>query len=287
MGLGRNCIRLLLEQHRTRPFSGAVLELGRQDIYASLDEMKEWARIHSVALRDVAASASNKPHLREKKYVDDVTAFKALGFDAVESLDVSSYEGATYVHDMNLPVPAALHAKYDLIFDGGTIEHIFDQASVFRNIGAMLKVGGRVIHVSPSSNHMDHGLYMYSPTLFFDYYWANGYEIAGSYLLQYDIFAHETTPTLVYEYVPGNMPRGVGYDARRCWAVFFVAVKTAASRNDAIPQQGCWLKAKSGNGAPPAPRGPITAPRGRVRELIDRVRDEMSPAEGLHFIGEY
>jgi hypothetical protein len=52
--------------------------------------------------------------------------FEALGAEELICTDVSDYEGATLIHDMNAPLPAAYAGKFDLVFDGGTLEHIFN-----------------------------------------------------------------------------------------------------------------------------------------------------------------
>src|SRR5439155_26265068 len=52
--------------------------------------------------------------------------FEALGASVVHSIDASDFEGATHVHDMNVPICDALKGAYSLVFDGGTLEHIFD-----------------------------------------------------------------------------------------------------------------------------------------------------------------
>lgn len=41
-------------------------------------------------------------------------------------MDYSDRENPTHVHDLNLPVPDVFHEEYDAIFDGGTLEHIFN-----------------------------------------------------------------------------------------------------------------------------------------------------------------
>src|SRR3954451_10867827 len=51
--------------------------------------------------------------------------FAHLGADRVDSLDASGYEGATYAHDMNEPLPTQLEEAYSFVFDGGSLEHVF------------------------------------------------------------------------------------------------------------------------------------------------------------------
>ena len=109
--------------------------------------------------------------------------FRYLGSASISSLDVSPYEGADIVHDLTLPVPDHLHTRFDTIFDGGTIEHIFDIAAVFRNIGAMLAPGGLFLSVNAANNQLGHGLYQFSPELMWRAFGPeNGYSVEAMYL---------------------------------------------------------------------------------------------------------
>ena len=94
------------------------------------------------------------------------TLFKELGFSNTDSIDCSPYESATIVHDMNNPIPQNLKNKYDYIYDGGTIEHIFNIAQVIDNISEMLKVGGIFCSVTVNNNFSGHGIYQFSPEFF-------------------------------------------------------------------------------------------------------------------------
>ena len=79
-----------------------------------------------------------------------------LGFKATDYMDVSKYEGANVIHDLNTHVPAYLHDKYDLVIDGGTIEHIFNVPSAFENVNKMLHVGGYFLAFNPCNNWVGH-----------------------------------------------------------------------------------------------------------------------------------
>lgn len=101
------------------------------------------------------------------------TMFKKLGADSVVSMDFSDFEGAQVTHDLNAPVPADLEEKYDVIFDGGTTEHIFDVASSMDNINRMLAPGGLFISAVPANNWFGHGFYQFGPELVYSY-WKHG-----------------------------------------------------------------------------------------------------------------
>lgn len=94
------------------------------------------------------------------------TFFRCLGARSVTSMDVSSYEGATLLHDLNKPTPTDLMQKFDFIFDGGTLEHVFNFPIAIANVKSMLRIGGLFISVNAANNQLGHGLYQFSPELF-------------------------------------------------------------------------------------------------------------------------
>lgn len=105
----------------------------------------------------------------------------AFGYSEVHSLDVSDYEGATYVHDLNAPtLPPELVGQYDYVAMGGTAEHVFNVGNALWKAAEFLKVGGTVICSGPANNWLDHGFYQLCPTLKFDYFQQNGFELGSS-----------------------------------------------------------------------------------------------------------
>ena len=52
--------------------------------------------------------------------------FATCGYRETRALDVSDFEGAEIVFDLNRHnTPAELAGQFDLVFNGGTIEHVF------------------------------------------------------------------------------------------------------------------------------------------------------------------
>jgi SAM-dependent methyltransferase len=242
MGLARGAARLLLNECSQRPFSGAVLQLGRQDLYFTMQELEKWASQHGVELR--SADHVETPGRVSKAamamgVIDDQMAFTSMGFECVESCDLSDYENPDHLLDLNVPVPVSLHDRYDLIIDGGTLEHIFNTPNVLENIYRMLKTGGRIIHLSPSSNHIDHGFYMFSPTFFYDYYSSNDWTILDAKVFIYTK-RHNVDPWRIYNYEPGCLDRLSlgGFRRGEVVGIWFVASKTASSTSSNSPQQG-------------------------------------------------
>ena len=152
LGIGRGPLSLLYALKREYPFHGSLLELGKQSLYVNAVELPELAARfgHTIDVDDIRMTADGE-------YVpgtyDDVVLFKKLGFEEVKSLDHDSYEGADFIHDLNTPIPDSLKGRFDFIYDGGTVEHIFDTPQCLRNIYDLLKPGGVIMHCSPSHNH--------------------------------------------------------------------------------------------------------------------------------------
>ncbi len=92
---------------------------------------------------------------------------RALGAKKISSCDASAYEGASLVHDLNQPVPVEWEEKFDVIFDGGTLEHIFNFPVAIANCMKMVKTGGHFITCTPANNLCGHGFYQFSPELFY------------------------------------------------------------------------------------------------------------------------
>ena len=109
-------------------------------------------------------------------YADEFLRF--LGAKEVVSVDRSDFEGATLVHDLNQRFPERLRSSFDLVLDGGTLEHIFDFPSALRHCMELLSSGGHFIITAPANQSMGHGFYQFSPELFFRVFDAkNGFRL--------------------------------------------------------------------------------------------------------------
>ena len=104
--------------------------------------------------------------------------FDFLELEKLDYMDVSKYEGANVIHDLNTHVPAYLHGKYDLVIDGGTIKHIFNVPSAFENVNKMLHVGGYFLAFNPCNNWVGHSFYQFGPELVWSYWHSvQGYDV--------------------------------------------------------------------------------------------------------------
>lgn len=242
MGVAKGAFKFLLELKKTtNKVQGKILQLGRQSTYVTFDQIEKISKSFNIKLNpSITPSLSFDPDLKQQGFVDDITFFKSLGFDQVESVDFSTYQNPTFVHDFNHPISENYHEKYDVIFDGGTLEHIFHFPNCLENIHHMLKPGGIIIHFSPSHNHVDHGFYMFSPTVYYDYYSTNKYSILKSNIFEYQV-EHFKKNWTIYEYQPGKIDHlSYGGWGNKLLGIWFVAEKTESSTTGVIPQQSFY-----------------------------------------------
>lgn len=146
----------------------SLLMLGRQKMHFSKQHLKDSAdtkldRLHPGVSIDKLTETTD--------YAEPF--FRALGVSDVTSMDYSDYEGADIVHDLNKPIPDALHGKYDIVLDGGTLEHVFDVKTAMTNAHDLLAPGGTFIGISPGNNFFAHGFYQFSPDMVFSF-WKRG-----------------------------------------------------------------------------------------------------------------
>jgi hypothetical protein len=95
----------------------------------------------------------------------------------VDSMDISNFEGANIIHDLNKIVDDKnIIGAYDTVLDIGTLEHLFNINNALINVSKLCKVGGQIIHVLPTNQQCGHGFWQFSPELFFSLYTEkNGY----------------------------------------------------------------------------------------------------------------
>lgn len=160
MGIDIHALNFLRYATRKR-YLGATMTIGRQGVHV----------IEPVVRKALAFDGA----YQNADYCEQLL-IGGLGATSVESVDNSSYEGATHVHDMNQELPEDLRGRFDTVIDGGCVEHVFNVVQALRNCSSLLKPGGQVLHVLPANNFCGHGFWQFSPELFFSLYSAsNGY----------------------------------------------------------------------------------------------------------------
>jgi SAM-dependent methyltransferase len=180
MGVSLNDAKLLVQIARKGISFRNTLTLARQQLFfrpADLVESLRAGRVSSDKIERFLADA------RDEGSAEPL--FVALGAEKITSMDFSDYQGATIRHDLNSPVDTSHHGVYDFVFDGGTIEHVFNFPVAIRNAMEMVKVGGSFVSVTPANNQMGHGFYQFSPELFYNVLSSeNGYRVDSMIALE-------------------------------------------------------------------------------------------------------
>jgi SAM-dependent methyltransferase len=186
---------------------------------------------------------SHNAHFASLGYMSGESLFKSMGFESVHALDYSDFEGAEIIHDLNSSeLPIEFHEKFDVIIDHGTLEHVFHVPNALMNLFKLLKPGGRLIHSLPTSNLVDHGFYMFSPTFFYDFYTTNNWEINNIYVVSMTP-RQETEPFFYTEYEPGSFD-SVSYGGLSAgmYITLSFLTKTPESTAHLVPQQGVYKR---------------------------------------------
>lgn len=159
MGITINDVRFLLNAKREGVSFQRTITLGRL----------QWFVKPASLTVETSKVALDPGALQPDAFKDGYSEafFHALGAEKVDSMDVSDYEHATVLHDMNQPLPDHLKGAYSVVFDGGTLEHIFNFPQAIRNCMELVRVGGHFLGCCPANNQMGHGFYQFSPELWF------------------------------------------------------------------------------------------------------------------------
>ena len=181
MGVEYYTTRFLLQARQKGCQFGRTLTIGRQNVQLNprdLDRLeREFGFSSSELTRAQPASALT--------YVEPVLT-SLLKASSVESVDVSSYEGATHVHDMNASLPEKFHGQFDTILEAGSLEHIFNLPTALKNLMQAVKVGGTIFIQTPANNYFGHGFYQFSPELFYRVFSEeNGFEVKRMHLFEH------------------------------------------------------------------------------------------------------
>ena len=140
----------------------------------------------------------------------------------------------------------------------------------------MLRAGGRVVHMSPSNNYVNHGFVQLSPAFYHDYYVANGYEDVRARIMvvqpRADILTTEWN-LLQYDHAVMGGVDSLFCTGETMMAVYFSARKTAASTSDRVPVSSPVAR----RGEPERPRASSSSPMVKATRTFSR-SPKMIPA---------
>jgi SAM-dependent methyltransferase len=294
MGLNMPAIQMILDEHQYRPITGESLHIGRQTVNA--DDATLLGLFTATGLptdrliqafrqdRDRVTRAANGNIL-------DNCFLNAFSDAHYHCMDVSDYEGADILHDMNYDVPVDYHEKFDYIYDGSCIDNMFDPATFIKNVARMLKVGGRAILVNHASAYP--GAYIApSAEWYYSYFAVNdfadckvyvGRALPGGHRLfvEYDLYSFNPYFTRDPEYDYSAACADI-----RTWLLCIViAEKKADSTTEKIPIQSHYLTRdapdwrKRSSVFEASARPLVTASR------VPGVNDHLMHSDHYHYLG--
>jgi len=182
MGLDTNGIRLLIKAKELGVNFEKVITIGRQNLNLKEKEMNDLlikAGLFNEDAKKIFSQHGNgmNPHSKGNFRVYSESFFNLLGASVTDSMDVSDYEGATVIQDLNKPM-GDLKKKYTLVLDGGSLEHVFNFPVAIKNCMDLIEKNGYYIGITPSNNFFGHGFYQFSPELYFRVFnESNGFKV--------------------------------------------------------------------------------------------------------------
>jgi hypothetical protein len=179
-------VRSMFEQGLL-PQAGALLELGEANWYKQIAQ-----EFLAEDIRRLVGDPSRRDRLlarlaeimtnKEATYLFDISKVFYELFFAPSNVQAVDFEGTRAAHRLDLNHPITLDRRFNVVFNHGTAEHIFNIAQVFKTIHDYTLVGGLMIHESPFTGWIDHGFYSLQPTLFFDLAAVNNYAVLGMFV---------------------------------------------------------------------------------------------------------
>ncbi|MEQ9327060.1 MAG: hypothetical protein RJQ21_07180 [Rhodospirillales bacterium] len=139
-------------------------------LFARFDASRLKARPDSAAVRQRHGLPETFGDLPDTRSLFDAAGCSIRIVDVVEAGDIDD------IVDLNEALPPGYEAGYDLVIDPGTVEHCFNIGQAIRNAANAVREGGFVLHANPMSM-FNHGFYNLNPTLFYDFYSQNGFEV--------------------------------------------------------------------------------------------------------------
>ena len=239
--------RLIVREHLYKPIQGTVLTLGRQTIAMTYEQVLELLQQEGYVVPDHILSETQviqdqkTRHGKGTTFISDNVFFGLLGIKDLLAMDVSSYEDADILHDLNKPIPETLYGQFDFIIDGGTFDHCFDVRIAFENVVKMLKTDGRVFHWNAASNFTGVTYLSFGPDLFYDYYVLNQFVDCKVYVAELDSISQgELWDFYKFE---GQDRYDSRLRSKRVQVVVVLAEKGPSSTWDRIPVQTVYRDA--------------------------------------------
>src|SRR5512147_468500 len=187
MGITASTAALLARAREGGAWFDQTATIGRQSLALSDADLAKLARRLNIPEPDWTAFAVDR-------FCEDFFRH-FLGARQVTSFDVSDYQNASVVHDLNRPIPPEYTEQFDALVDGGTIEHIFDIKQVLRNYMSLVRVGGNIFICTTANNLCGHGFYQFSAEFFYRVFSeTNGFRVEQVCMIETPFHLVEKSP---------------------------------------------------------------------------------------------
>lgn len=233
MGIDLNSVQLLIQARKSGVSFRNIATLGRQRLLGDRGALLSVLRRSGY---EVPPDLARKLMDPETEYAEDF--FRLLGAERICAIDFSDFEGAQILHDMNYPIPNSLIDSFDLVLDGGTLEHIFDLANSLRNAAQMVRPNGWFISLTQTNNFCGHGFYQFSPELFYRFFCPkNGYKTE-------ECLIWEDIPRSVFYRVPDPDAVQTRINLTSKYGTYMMvrARRIGQATRDFVPQQSDYVR---------------------------------------------
>lgn len=153
MGINQQSLKAILAEHKYLPIEGNVLLIGRSTVCLTHEQVNNIFAEYDLPAPSLKTEFTGTKHHSYGFCIDDRELILSLSekINSVDVLDVSDYEGANIICDLNYPVHESLYNKYDFIYDSSVLDNVFNPASFLVNLAAMLSPRGRAILINVAS----------------------------------------------------------------------------------------------------------------------------------------
>lgn len=270
MGLTYNDLRNLVSW-RGNDTGGRVVTIGRLNVTLGKSEVAR--------LRRELEGASAQDWLESYRWSDfaDEMFRRVLRFDSVSSIDFSGYEGADITADMGSELPPGLAGRFDLVVDGGTLEHVFNFPVAAANLMRLARTGGAVYMQNPCNGLCGHGFYQFSPELMYRIFTKdNGFAVKFVRIaIGNSLSIEQSTSVQVYDVCdPARLGSRIMLSGANAAVMMTLAVKTTEVENlfgNAVMQSDYVVKWSDPATASLNWKGRLVEQAGRLLPFIPRV----------------
>ena len=185
MGINLQALKLLLAENEHKKIHGNVLLIGKSTVNIRREVINKTFRKFARTPPALAIQNLDTKHSSTDYSCDDEELYQAISTEIkkVDILDVSAYEGANILHDMNYPIPNKLKGRYDFIYDSSVLDNIFSPSQFIANLHSLLSPAGRAALINVAS-FFPGAMTSVHPEWMHGFFAANKYHDCKVYLTQ-------------------------------------------------------------------------------------------------------